>query len=73
MKAKDARAILKAEEQRELQRQAEDRRARLAKIRRAGDKSRRRERERNSRLKAETVAILAKPASQLRKGGNKWP
>jgi hypothetical protein len=67
MKAKDAIATLKAEEQRELQRQTEDRHARLVRVRRAGDKSRRRERDRKQRLAAETAAILARPQSQLRK------
>jgi hypothetical protein len=47
--------------------QLQDGKARMAQIRRAGDKSRRRERERKQRLAAETAAILARPQSQLRK------
>jgi hypothetical protein len=42
--------------------QIQDLKARVAQIRRAGDKSRRRERERKQRLAAETEAILANPA-----------
>jgi hypothetical protein len=71
MKAKDAIAILKAEEQHVIQQQTEDRRGRRAQIRRAGDKSRRRERERKERLAAATAAILANPEPQLRK--KVWP
>jgi hypothetical protein len=67
MKAKDARAILAAEEERELQRQTEDRRARLTKIRRAGDESRRRDRERKAKLGTQTTAILAAREPGLRK------
>jgi hypothetical protein len=44
-----------------------DAKTRKDQIRRAGDKSRRRERERKQRLAAETAAILANPAPQLRK------
>ena len=40
---------------------------RLAQIRRAGNKSRRLERERKERLEAETAAVLAHPDPQLRK------
>ena len=40
---------------------------RLAQIRRAGNKSRRLERERKERLEAETAAVLAHPDAQLRK------
>jgi len=48
-------------------RQIEDRNERLAQIRRAGDKSRRRERERKKRLAAETAAVLTNGKPQLRK------
>jgi hypothetical protein len=73
MKAKDATATLKAERQRELRRQTEDRRARLAKIRRAGDNSRRRDRERKAKLEAETTAILAAREPGLRKKAHMMP
>ena len=49
------------------QKQVRDRLTRLAQIRRAGDKSRRLERERKERLEAETTAALAHPDPQLRK------
>jgi len=48
-------------------RQTQDRLMRLAQIRRAGNKSRRLERERKERLEAETAAVLAHPDPQLRK------
>jgi len=73
MKAKDAISILKAEEQHVIRQQTEDRRRRLAQIRRAGDKSRRRERERKERLAAETAAILANPEPRLRKKNGSPP
>jgi hypothetical protein len=48
-------------------RQRDDRAARQARIRQAGNTSRRLERERKARLEAETAAILAEPQPQLRK------
>jgi hypothetical protein len=52
---------------RQLDRQRTDRKARLDRIRDAGNRSRRLERERKARLQAETAAILAEPQPQLRK------
>jgi hypothetical protein len=48
-------------------RQIRDHNAWLAQIRKAGNRSRRLERERKALLEAETAAILAEPQSQLRK------
>jgi hypothetical protein len=48
-------------------RQMQDRKTRLAQIRKAGNRSRRLERERKARLEAETAAILADPQPLLRK------
>ena len=50
------------------ERQIKDAAIRIAQIRRAGDRSRRRERERKAQLAAETAAVLANPTPKLRKG-----
>jgi hypothetical protein len=56
-------------ELRRLGRQRDDRAARQARIREAGERARRLERERKARLRAETAMILANAQPQLRKRG----
>ena len=48
-------------------RQIQDHNVWLARIRKAGNRSRRLDRERKARLEAETATILADPQPQLRK------